>query len=183
MTAGNRARRDPKEGRDGRPCQGDAGNCRPVRRGRTEAAAPDGTSFTCTGSRASLHHRGLPDVAPIACFSGRHWEAAPDESFEAFRARAKAAAEAEGAPFIVFGGLPIMSQVVFGGREPLTRRASRGRPLPPGEVKRGTFTAPSPLPVGAPPRKGGEYRRQRIMRSRTLQPIGGGRVGADRNNP
>ena len=45
-----------------------------------------------------------PGVAPIASFSGREWEAAPDESFEAFRARAKAAAEAERTPFIVFRG-------------------------------------------------------------------------------
>jgi hypothetical protein len=52
-----------------------------------------------------------PGVAPIASFSGRHWDAAPDEPFEAFRARAKAAAEAEMAPFIVFGGLPNVSKV------------------------------------------------------------------------
>ena len=38
-------------------------------------------------------------------------EPAPGESFEAFRARAKAAAEAEGAPSFVFGGLPHVSQV------------------------------------------------------------------------
>jgi hypothetical protein len=50
-------------------------------------------------------------VAPIATFSGREWEAAPDESFEAFRARAKAAAKAERARFIIFGGLPNVSQV------------------------------------------------------------------------
>ena len=37
------------------------------------------------------------------------WEAAPDESFEAFRARAKAAAEAEGVRYIIFGGLPNVS--------------------------------------------------------------------------
>ena len=51
----------------------------------------------------------VPGVAPIASSSDRHLEAAPDESFEGFRARAKAAAEAERAPFIIFGGLPIVS--------------------------------------------------------------------------
>src|ERR1700751_2763475 len=50
-----------------------------------------------------------PSVAPIASFSGREWEAAPDESFESFRARAKAAAEAEGVRYIIFGGLPNVS--------------------------------------------------------------------------
>jgi hypothetical protein len=35
-----------------------------------------------------------PGVAPIASFSAHEWEPAPDESFEAFRARAKAAARA-----------------------------------------------------------------------------------------
>ena len=52
-----------------------------------------------------------PGVAPIASFSGRLWDAAPGEPLEAFRARAKAAAEAERTPFIVFGGLPNVSQV------------------------------------------------------------------------
>ena len=47
-----------------------------------------------------------PGVAPIASCSGRHWDAAPGEPPEAFGARAKAAAEAERTPFIVFGGLP-----------------------------------------------------------------------------
>jgi hypothetical protein len=51
----------------------------------------------------------VPGVALIASFSGREWEVAPDESFEAFRARAKAAAEAEGVRFIIFGGLPNVS--------------------------------------------------------------------------
>jgi hypothetical protein len=49
-------------------------------------------------------HGGLgPGVAPIASFSGRDWDAAPGEPPEAFRARAKAAAEVERTPFIVFG--------------------------------------------------------------------------------
>jgi hypothetical protein len=51
-----------------------------------------------------------PGVAPIASFSGRHWDAAPGEPPEGFRARAKAAAEAERTPFIVFGGLPNVSK-------------------------------------------------------------------------
>jgi hypothetical protein len=51
-----------------------------------------------------------PGVAPIAIFSGRLWDASPGEPPEAFRARAKAAAEAERTPFIVFGGLPNVSQ-------------------------------------------------------------------------
>src|ERR1700732_4322146 len=55
-----------------------------------------------------------PGGAPIASFSGREWEAAPDESFEAFRAPAKAAAEAERVRFIIFGGLSIVSQVSNG---------------------------------------------------------------------
>jgi hypothetical protein len=71
---------------------------------RLNASAP--------GTMAIVVRGGLgPGVAPIASFSGRHWDAAPGEPPEAFRARAKAAAEAEGAPFIVFGGLPNVSQV------------------------------------------------------------------------
>jgi hypothetical protein len=53
----------------------------------------------------------VPGIAPIASFSGRHWDAAPGEPPEAFRARAKAAAEVERTPFIVLGGLPNVSQV------------------------------------------------------------------------
>lgn len=45
-------------------------------------------------------------IARIASFGTHEREAAPDETFEAFRARAKAAAEAEGATHIVFGGMP-----------------------------------------------------------------------------
>lgn len=45
-------------------------------------------------------------VTPIANFGGRQWEAAPNETFGAFRARARAAAKAEGFTEIVFGGLP-----------------------------------------------------------------------------
>ena len=44
-------------------------------------------------------------IAPIASFGAHELEARSDETFEAFRARAKAAAEAEGATQIVFGGL------------------------------------------------------------------------------
>ena len=47
-----------------------------------------------------------PGVAPVASFSDRQWEAAPGESFEGFRNRVKAAAEAAGVAFIIFGGLP-----------------------------------------------------------------------------
>jgi len=47
-----------------------------------------------------------PGVASIASFGTHEWEAAPGETFEAFRARARAAAEAEGLAHIVFGGVP-----------------------------------------------------------------------------
>ena len=46
-----------------------------------------------------------PGVAPVANFSGRQLEGAPNESFEGFLARARAEAEAAGVTFIVFGGL------------------------------------------------------------------------------
>jgi hypothetical protein len=67
-----------------------------------------------------------PGVAPIASFSGREWEAAPDESFEAFRARAKAAAEAEGARFIVVGGLPNVSKAPANSDTQAGAGATRG---------------------------------------------------------
>ena len=47
-----------------------------------------------------------PGVAPIASFGSNRWEAAPDELFEAFRARAVAAARAAGERSLIFGGLP-----------------------------------------------------------------------------
>ena len=47
-----------------------------------------------------------PGTTPIASFGAHKWETAPDETFEAFRARAKATAEAEGLTHIVFGGMP-----------------------------------------------------------------------------
>jgi hypothetical protein len=67
-----------------------------------------------------------PGVAPIASFPGREWEPAPDESFEAFRARAKAAAEAERARFIIFGGLSIVSQVPADAETQADAGATRG---------------------------------------------------------
>jgi hypothetical protein len=67
-----------------------------------------------------------PGVAPIASFSGREWEAAPDESFEAFRVRAKAVAEAEGARFIIFGCLSIVSQVPADSEIQADAGATRG---------------------------------------------------------
>ncbi len=45
-------------------------------------------------------------IDPIARFGSHEWEAAPDETFETFRGRAKAAAETEGATHVVFGGMP-----------------------------------------------------------------------------
>lgn len=47
-----------------------------------------------------------PGIAPIARFGAKEWEAAPDETFETFRARAEAAAEAEEVTHIIFGGMP-----------------------------------------------------------------------------
>jgi hypothetical protein len=77
---------------------------------------------TAPGTMEIVVHGGLgPGVAPIASFSGREWEAAPDESFEAFRARAKAAAEAERARFIIFGGLPNVSPVPADSETQATR--------------------------------------------------------------
>jgi hypothetical protein len=67
-----------------------------------------------------------PGVAPIASFSGRHWDAAPGEPPEAFRARAKAAAEAERTPFIVFGGLPNVSRVPADSEIQADAGATRG---------------------------------------------------------
>jgi hypothetical protein len=67
-----------------------------------------------------------PGVAPIASFSGCHWDAAPGEPPEAFRARAKAAAEAERTPFIVFGGLPNVSQVPADSETQADAGATRG---------------------------------------------------------
>jgi hypothetical protein len=46
-----------------------------------------------------------PGIAPVASFSGRQLEGAPNESFEAFHARSRAAAEATGVTSIIFGGL------------------------------------------------------------------------------
>jgi hypothetical protein len=40
----------------------------------------------------------------LAAADGMEWERAPAESFAAFRARARAAAEAAGVAFILFGG-------------------------------------------------------------------------------
>jgi len=48
-------------------------------------------------------------IAPIARFGYNEWEAAPDELFDAFRASAKAAAQAGGAASVVFGGLPVQN--------------------------------------------------------------------------
>jgi hypothetical protein len=45
-------------------------------------------------------------IAPIASFGAHELEAAPGETLEAFRARVRVAAEAEGATHIVLGGMP-----------------------------------------------------------------------------
>jgi hypothetical protein len=70
---------------------------------RLKASAPEIMEIVVRGGLG-------PGVVPIAIFSGRLWDAAPGEPPEAFRARAKAAAEAERTPFIVFGWLPNVSQ-------------------------------------------------------------------------
>jgi hypothetical protein len=55
-----------------------------------------------------------PGIAPIASFGDHEWEAAPGETFEAFRARASAAAQAEGLTHIVFGGFPESELIASG---------------------------------------------------------------------
>ena len=47
-----------------------------------------------------------PGVAPIASFGSHEWEAALDESFEAFCARVRVQAKEEAVSHIVFGGMP-----------------------------------------------------------------------------
>jgi hypothetical protein len=61
------------------------------------------------GLREILIEGGMvPGISLLATFNGHHIEGEPHESFASFRARAIAAAEAEGAEFIVFGGLPLL---------------------------------------------------------------------------
>jgi hypothetical protein len=55
---------------------------------------------------------GLPDPQRMrAEFGGHAFLCEPDEPFEVFRARARAAAHAEGASFVVYGGLPLPDAV------------------------------------------------------------------------
>ena len=53
-------------------------------------------------------------VAPIATFGGNEWEAQPGKLFEAFRVRCGAAAKAEVATHIVFGGAPSQEMIASG---------------------------------------------------------------------
>jgi hypothetical protein len=63
---------------------------------------------------------GLPDSDLMSAkanriraeFNGHTFLSEPDEPFEVFRARARAAAKAEEAPFVVYGGLPTPDDLI-----------------------------------------------------------------------